>query len=417
MIPTIRYARMSRQGRAFADTLKFGSAVTPINFLRYAASNARSVVREIALRTIGSILQKPGVEFVVYGKTSAQEYLAATEQNSAHCQDDFQESFKPRGQALVLPEAHFYGSLPGFFNSADSRWYIEPYVPRIVRTRLNAEIPVRFSPENSILHGAGVLQTDFGVLNHWDPTNWYHFLVDLVPKLWAEQELYGRSKVWLVPNSVQLLENHRWVLSKILKPENIRSLPETKTRSFRLISMALSPSLSFWSTTQESHRAERLYFQADKVRGFSTWLSQKFGLDQYSSGNALPSKIFLGRNLSPKSRRIHNQDDVVTKLQPCGFVERWLESYKPDVQAAAIRAATVVVAPAGAALTNMLFARPGTRFVVYGSPGKRMWQDFGTALDLDVRLVDVNMPELGAQGPRFKVNAANVEQIKDEALG
>ncbi|MDH7796120.1 MULTISPECIES: glycosyltransferase family 61 protein [unclassified Beijerinckia] len=74
------------------------------------------------------------------------------------------------------------------------------------------------------------------------------------------------------------------------------------------------------------------------------------------------SRIFVGRGKS-KLRRLTNESDIAAMLAADGF-----QSFAPDAndqrgQIEAFRDADVIVAVHGAALTNILFCRPGTRIV------------------------------------------------------
>jgi capsular polysaccharide biosynthesis protein len=73
-------------------------------------------------------------------------------------------------------------------------------------------------------------------------------------------------------------------------------------------------------------------------------------------------RIYLSRGTASR-RRVVNELEVVDMLRRLGFVDLRFDNMTVAEQAAAIRGAAVVVAPHGAALTNLVFARAGTRVI------------------------------------------------------
>jgi len=67
-------------------------------------------------------------------------------------------------------------------------------------------------------------------------------------------------------------------------------------------------------------------------------------------------------------RRVTNEAEFIARLQTLGFENPALERLPVAEQARRMAAARVVVAPHGAALTNLVFCRPGTRVIELLSP-------------------------------------------------
>jgi capsular polysaccharide biosynthesis protein len=74
-------------------------------------------------------------------------------------------------------------------------------------------------------------------------------------------------------------------------------------------------------------------------------------------GEATPKRLYLERDT--KIRPLLNEAEVVAALAPLGFVAVRLERFALPEQIALLRGADCVVAPHGAALTNLLFAPAG----------------------------------------------------------
>lgn len=79
-------------------------------------------------------------------------------------------------------------------------------------------------------------------------------------------------------------------------------------------------------------------------------------------GAAGAPRIYIRRGATPR-RRVVNEDDVVAVLDRHGFVTVSMDAMTVAEQAAQFAAAEVVVGAHGAALTNLVFARPGTHVV------------------------------------------------------
>ena len=76
----------------------------------------------------------------------------------------------------------------------------------------------------------------------------------------------------------------------------------------------------------------------------------------------LPRRLYIDRRGS-RLRPLHNEDELVTALSRQGFVAVRPEILSVVDQVRLFRAADIIVAPHGAALTNIGFCRPGTQIV------------------------------------------------------
>lgn len=75
-----------------------------------------------------------------------------------------------------------------------------------------------------------------------------------------------------------------------------------------------------------------------------------------------PERIYISRSRAGK-RRILNEDQVIDLLEKKGFVTVFLESMSVLEQASYFAHAKVIIATHGAGLTNLLFARSGTKVI------------------------------------------------------
>jgi capsular polysaccharide biosynthesis protein len=76
----------------------------------------------------------------------------------------------------------------------------------------------------------------------------------------------------------------------------------------------------------------------------------------------LPRRCYIDRRTS-HNRRLINEDEVIAALEPMGFVPVRLETLRFAEQIFLFRNAEIIVAPHGAGLANLVYAKPGLRLV------------------------------------------------------
>lgn len=103
------------------------------------------------------------------------------------------------------------------------------------------------------------------------------------------------------------------------------------------------------------------------------YLADRFGNGKPESA---PSRIYVSREDSD-GRRVVNEEHLVGALEERGVKRVTLSGMGVDEQATLFARAEMVVAPHGAGLTNLAFARPGTKVLemfpdTYGTPAFAM---------------------------------------------
>lgn len=86
-------------------------------------------------------------------------------------------------------------------------------------------------------------------------------------------------------------------------------------------------------------------------------------------------KIYISRSKASK-RRVTNEEKFNAFLESRGFTRIYMEDVPPLVQMAICANADVVISPHGAALTNTLFCRAGTKVIEICTPKMRDLQHF-----------------------------------------
>ncbi|VXD12756.1 hypothetical protein PL8927_20010 [Planktothrix serta PCC 8927] len=97
------------------------------------------------------------------------------------------------------------------------------------------------------------------------------------------------------------------------------------------------------------------------------FLKQHFLTANSISNSPCLKRIYITRN-SAKSRRILNEDELLTVLEPFGVKSVQLESMSVLEQAALFSQAELIIAPHGSGLTNLVFCQPGTKVIELFSP-------------------------------------------------
>lgn len=99
------------------------------------------------------------------------------------------------------------------------------------------------------------------------------------------------------------------------------------------------------------------------------------------SNKKTPEKVFICRR-GATNLRSYNEEEIVLTLKPYGFEEVNPECLTPAEQIAVFRNAKIIVSPEGAALSNLLFIRPGCKVIIlYCMPG--ITSEFGTLVLLN----------------------------------
>jgi capsular polysaccharide biosynthesis protein len=144
-----------------------------------------------------------------------------------------------------------------------------------------------------------------------------------------------------------------------------------------------------------------------------------------SNAQDLPDKIYVTRGSAPRTRSMVHEDEVRGMLEGRGFacIDPGRMSVQEQIDAFA--AARVIVAPHGAALTNVTFCRPGVRVLELFAPtylNASYWAATSNVEDSHYRYL-VAAGEGPPPGSRFTIlmddidlRAAQVEEALDALL-
>ena len=186
-------------------------------------------------------------------------------------------------------------------------------------------------------------------------SNYYHFLVDVLPRIY----LLKQSQFW---SEIDLIYTNKFLpgLQK-LKP---------------LLSLAdLGEKPIFWADAYSHLRGQSVvatsltglpgmsYFKPHWVFEFlrSTYLSQGKCPDMPRT------KLYISRARAG-FRRVLNEAEVLDYLIPLGYQPVWLEDYSFAEQVGLFQQAEQIIAPHGAGLANLIWCQPGAKVIEFFSP-------------------------------------------------
>ncbi|WP_229052210.1 DUF563 domain-containing protein [Aeromicrobium sp. Leaf350] len=179
------------------------------------------------------------------------------------------------------------------------------------------------------------------VLGTRGAANYYHYLTDVLPRHGVFTDAMPDTR----PDAIYVPTGAAWQ-RKLLDLAGLGDLPvvEMTKHSTVRASRLLVPSL-----TNDLEVAP-----AATVR----WVRDRF---RPSGSEPTPRRIYVTRGTTPNTRRVTCEDELVPALEERGFVVVEPGGLSPQEQVDVFAGAEVVVAPHGAALTNLLFAPEGVR--------------------------------------------------------
>ncbi len=232
--------------------------------------------------------------------------------------------------------------------------------------------------------------------------NFYHFVTDALPRLGLLRECLPDvdPDVWVVDHVTRYQRELLGLLG--LAPRRVVvPAPGLALRAERL----LVPSLP---------NAEMIAPPAS-----TSWLRDQL---PPATTSGLPERIYVTRGTTPNTRRMVEEDAVVAMLERRGFVRVDPGSLSVQEQIDHFAAARVVVAPHGAALTNLAFCRDGVRVLEMFAPGYTVhcyWAMTANIADSRYRYLVARTPRGTGDNELMQdieVNVADVEEALDALL-
>lgn len=156
-----------------------------------------------------------------------------------------------------------------------------------------------------------------------------------------------------------------------------------------------------------------LFADAAKLKQIGEDFREHYGLNT-ATHLGTPTRIVISRN-NQKLRRLVNEDALMEQLTPLGFVLIRPEDLSHGQQVALFSSAEVIVASSGAALTNIVFCRPGGILIELGLMGIHMPFWFALARQIGWQHKFIGCQFLDAHDSH-EVDVTNAVEIIQSAL-
>jgi hypothetical protein len=192
--------------------------------------------------------------------------------------------------------------------------------------------------------------------------NYYHWLIEIVPKFEYLNDLPSGLKRYplLIPDYARDISSFAEILNIVAKDREVIYLnPIDVYVVHKLVYIDTPNNLPFNLAGDHRFKVTDFLYRNDSLEYIRRTLLDKI-ISEAEPCNSYPDKIFLARERG-NDRREYNQDEVNTVLEGLGFESVLMEklSFKEQVQL--INNAEWIVGPTGAAWTNIIFARKGTK--------------------------------------------------------
>ena len=186
-------------------------------------------------------------------------------------------------------------------------------------------------------------------------SNYYHLLVDVLPKIY----LLKQSQFW---SEIEVFYMNKF-------------LPGLRKLKIILETAGLAEKNIFWADAYSHIQAKSVvatsltglpgmsYFKPRWVFEFlrSTYLPQA------QSPDSPRTKLYISRSRA-NFRRVLNENEVLDYLLPLGYEPVWLEDLSFPEQVGLFQQAEEIIAPHGAGLANLIWCQAGAKVIEFFSP-------------------------------------------------
>ena len=269
-----------------------------------------------------------------------------------HQKIEFIEIESPEVQLLELKNFIISGHSSSFIK--DNNLYIERYLNE---ENLNANYStggVRLHNNSCamIIQKTNLHDVDKGFFlagnGSW---NYYHWLIEILPKLkvYLELELYNKGIKLLVPDSVKESENLRFLLERILGDVQVEVVFLSTHFCYHIKQLYhLTPINNVLFNERKIGIATNILHIRPDSLGF---IRDKIGKDVLSTMK--DERIFLARK--DGGARDYNQTELITLIIKYRFKIIYMEDYSVEQQVSLFKNAKYIIGPSGAAWTNLIF--------------------------------------------------------------
>ncbi|MBL1233284.1 MAG: glycosyltransferase family 61 protein [Vicingaceae bacterium] len=194
---------------------------------------------------------------------------------------------------------------------------------------------------------------------HW-PHNWYHWLIEILPKREVYEFLPKKYKNYplLIPEKIKNLKNHTIVLNQLFPNATVIYLKDIHWYKIEDLVWLDSPVIS-----SPDFKYKRANFNIlDTNLNWELMKTFKKRLLNAEKNLSPKRRIFLARN---QDKRAYNQNEVYEMLKKYDFESVYFENLTPEEQINTMNNTNFIVGPTGAAWANLIFCNEYIKGVIW----------------------------------------------------
>jgi len=326
---------------------------------------------------------------------------------------------KKRKRKIQLPAVNFY-LFKNVKTSVTSRsWLVNEqclFVERVPSMPIGlgdyASGQLNFHGENfGILRKQTVSEINKGIMiNGVSDTNYYHWLIEILPQLEFIKSLPSQYKEYpiLLSNNVKNISSIMQALTYCQVENNIVYLKSSEMYLVKQLIVCSSPNFS--NTHLKNHTSFPI--QSSYCREESLMYLKNTILNSVQVNSSYGEYIFLARK---SSNRLYNQNEVVQLLLGYNFSVVYLEDHPIEEQAAIINKAKFIVSPPGAALANLIFASKGTKALYWlanSSGDPSCFSNIAHHMEMELKCINYDVERRTTQDNYTQPYVIDIKAIK-----
>jgi hypothetical protein len=226
--------------------------------------------------------------------------------------------------------------------------------------------------------------------------NYYHWLIEIVPKFEYLNDLPSNLKRYplLIPDYARDISSFAEILKIVSKGWQVIYLkPNDLYVVNKLVYIDTPNNLPFNLFGNNRFKVNDFLFRTDSLEYLRRTFLREIS-SEVESCSSYPDKIFLARKKSDNKRQ-YNQDEIKAQLEGFGFKSVCLETLSFKQQVEIMNHAEWVVGPTGAAWTNIVFAREGTKCLCWMAEQYGEFSAFSNIaanVGVDIKYLTINTP-------------------------
>jgi tellurite resistance-related uncharacterized protein len=178
------------------------------------------------------------------------------------------------------------------------------------------------------------------VLNISNSENYFHWMFEILPRIYYIKNTGLKTNLYLLPKNKQF------------QKDSIKALNIPKNKIIDLNEKTHIKVKEVLFSSMPLHAGNEFFLKNLFLRKYAKQKYEKY------------KKIYVCRG-NVKYRKISNEKEVINFLEKKGFTSVTMDGLSVFEQAKIFNSAKVIVAPHGAALTNLVFCKKGTKVIEF----------------------------------------------------